>query len=223
MLHRLTETIYFGRLLTCDKHYCLGNLYFNNTTYSCSNWLQWGKCDNNIMQPKRTISYIPYSLWNKYPFLQKNSLRIRTRVLHTLRTIDENGEDLIHAYISFQCIPFFIIITVFITIHVYFRPYKKPPLLNMEFVQIGKLKKTKEEIEKTIKQKGGKVVAGIHNKLAAIISNEKEVQKMGTKMAEAKTKNIQVVSEEFLSDLENIDPVSSIISRNIADWGGNVS
>lgn len=93
----------------------------------------------------------------------------------------------------------------------------------MEFVQIGKLKKTKEEIEKTIKQKGGKVVAGIHNKLAAIISNEKEVQKMGTKMTEAKTKNIQVVSEEFLSDLENIDPVSSIISRNIADWGGNVS
>lgn len=222
-MHRLTETIYFGRLRKCDKYYCFGNLYFNNTTYSCSGWTQWGKCDNNKMQPKRSIPYIPYQLLKKYPFLQKNSGRTRNRVLHILRTIDENGEDLIHAYDLFKYIFFFIKITVFITIRVYFRPYKKPPLLNMEFVQIGKLKKTKEEIEKTIKRKGGKVVAGIHNKLAAVISNEKEVQKMGTKMTEAKTKNIQVVSEEFLSDLENIDPVSSIISRNIADWGGNVS
>lgn len=88
---------------------------------------------------------------------------------------------------------------------------------------IGKLKMPRQEIENTIKQMGGKVVMGIHNKLAAVISNEEEINKMSAKMALAKTHNIQVASEDFLSDIESRDPYLCIFSHCISEWGGNVS
>lgn len=93
----------------------------------------------------------------------------------------------------------------------------------MEFAVIGKLNVTKQEIENAIKKMGGKVVIGIHEKLAAVISNEVEIRKMNAKMTMAKTHNIQVISEEFLSSIESCDPFVSISSHCLSDWGGNVS
>ena len=93
----------------------------------------------------------------------------------------------------------------------------------MEFVLIGKLKTPKKKIESRIKMLGGKVVAEIHGKLAAVISNEDEIKKMGPKMTLAKTFDIQVVSEDFLTEVEKIDPCRYIICRSLSDWGGNVS
>ena len=92
----------------------------------------------------------------------------------------------------------------------------------MEFAIIGKLKMSHKDIESVIKKMGGRVVNGIHNKLAAVISNEEEIEKMGSKMVEARTCNVQVISEEFLSKLETVDPFSYIINRSLTDWGGNV-
>lgn len=63
----------------------------------------------------------------------------------------------------------------------------------------------------------------IHNKLAAVISNEEEIQKMSAKMALAKAHNIQVTSEDFLSSIESRDPYLCIFSHCISEWGGNVS
>lgn len=93
----------------------------------------------------------------------------------------------------------------------------------MEFALIGKLKTPQTQIESVIKKFGGKVVAKIHDKLAAVISDEDEIKKMGPKMTMAKTYNIQVVSEDFLTNIETTDPYICIISRKISDWGGNVS
>lgn len=104
-----------------------------------------------------------------------------------------------------------------------FRPYKHPTLFNMEFALIGKLKNSKQEIEKAIRKMGGKVVSVIHNKLAAIISNEEEVKRMGLQMKEAKKFNIQVVTVDFLTAVETTDPILYIISQSLADWGGDVS
>lgn len=95
----------------------------------------------------------------------------------------------------------------------------------MEFAVIGKLKMSKNEIESVIKKMGGRVVNGISNKLAAVISNQEEVGKMGSKMTEVKTCNIQVIPEEFLSELKNVDsfdPLAYISSCSLTDWGGNV-
>lgn len=93
----------------------------------------------------------------------------------------------------------------------------------MEFALIGKLKMPKQNMEKTIRKLGGRIVNGINDKIAAVISNQEEIEKMGPKMIEAKTCNIQVISEDYLSVAETVDPYVYILCNNLAEWGGNVS
>lgn len=93
----------------------------------------------------------------------------------------------------------------------------------MEFALIGKLNVTKSEIENAVKKAGGKVATGIHEKLVAVISNEVGISKMGAKMTLAKTHNIPVVSEDFLTNIETCDPFVCIASHCLSDWGENVS
>ncbi|KAG4065356.1 hypothetical protein HA402_012301 [Bradysia odoriphaga] len=192
ILHRLTDILSYGALDSCDK--CHGRLYFNNTTYSCSKYLPWGKCTNNVKHPKRHAAFI-ITMQSKYPFLVN---LVRDRALHSFRFEDENGTDLVNA------------------------PYKSPPLFNMEFAIIGKLKSSKVEIKEKIRKLGGRVVNKIHDKLAAVISNQEEIDKMEPIMAEAKACNIQIISEDFLSKMEDIDPLTYIVTRSLTDeWGGN--
>lgn len=72
---------------------------------------------------------------------------------------------------------------------------------------------------------GGRVVNKIHNKLAAVISNKDEVDKMGSKMTEAKVANIQVISEDFflVAEQQTTNAFEYIAKHNLAEWGGNVS
>lgn len=95
----------------------------------------------------------------------------------------------------------------------------------MEFVLVGIFKQPISNIKRLIKKLGGKVSAEIHDRVAAIISTVKEVQKMDKQMTEARKHNIQVVSEDFLDEIQksDADPISYIISKSISDWGGDVS
>lgn len=95
----------------------------------------------------------------------------------------------------------------------------------MEFVLVGNFKQPRGDLERLIRKLGGKVSAEIHNNAAAIISTPYEVQKMGNQMAEAKQLSIQVVSEDFLAEIQTpgVDPILYIISASICDWGGDVS
>lgn len=88
---------------------------------------------------------------------------------------------------------------------------------------IGNLKKPTAEITETISKMGGKVVSEIHSKVAAVISNKEEVQRMGHAMARAKRHGIQVVSVDFLTKLEPSDPILYVISESLSEWGGDVS
>lgn len=82
---------------------------------------------------------------------------------------------------------------------------------------------SKAEIKKKIRNLGGRVVNKIHDKLAAVISNQEEINKMGPLMAEAKACNIQIISEDFLAKMEDIDPFTYIVTRSLTDdWGGDV-
>lgn len=90
----------------------------------------------------------------------------------------------------------------------------------MEFVIIGKTEKPKDEIKKIIQKMGGKLGSSkIHDKVAAIISNESEIERMGSRMSEAKELGIQVVPESFLDDVKDGNAVSFIISQSLCDWG----
>lgn len=92
----------------------------------------------------------------------------------------------------------------------------------MEFAIVGDLLRSREEIERIIKKKGGSIAPRVHNRLAAVISNRGEVLKMGNQMAEAKAYDVQVVSEDFLIDIADRDPISQIIIGNLSSWGGDV-
>lgn len=95
----------------------------------------------------------------------------------------------------------------------------KPPLYNMEFVIIGKTEKSKDDIKKTIQRMGGKLGSKIHDKVAAVISNEAEVERMGSRMGDARDLGIQVVPEHFLDDAKDGNAVSYIVSQSLCDWG----
>lgn len=120
-------------------------------------------------------------------------------------------------------------------IHLYFgceiicsilhRPYKKPLLFNMEFVLVGSFKKPRGDLERLIQKLGGKVGAKIHDGVAAIVSNVKKVRKMGKRMKKARKYNVQVVSEDFLDEIQKpgADPIQYINSKSISNWAGDVS
>lgn len=94
----------------------------------------------------------------------------------------------------------------------------------MEFVLFGDLKQTNQEIERTIRKMGGKVVSVIHDELAAVISNKEEVNRMGSQIKIAKKHNIPVVSEDFLTEVsKGGDPIFYIICESLCEWGGDVS
>lgn len=95
----------------------------------------------------------------------------------------------------------------------------------MEFVLVGTFKKTRVNIERLIKKLGGRAGTEINNRVTAIVSTVNEVQKMDKEMIEARKHNIQVVSEEFLDEIQtpDVDPIFYIISKSISDWGGDVS
>lgn len=95
----------------------------------------------------------------------------------------------------------------------------------MEFVLVGSFTKPRGDIERQIRKLGGKVGITVHNRVAAIISTSSERRKMGNQMVEARKHSIQVVSEEFLTEIQTpgVDPIFYIISKSICDWGGDVS
>ncbi|KAJ6649063.1 Poly [ADP-ribose] polymerase [Pseudolycoriella hygida] len=195
ILHHLTDVLFFGRLDRCSK--CeSGQLIFDNSTYICTKEKAWDRCDYETKEPYRRPMSISERFIVKYPFLiLYNNAAVNNRVLHCFRTVDENGNDLVYGQ------------------------YKHPPLFNMEFAIIGNLARSKDEIERTIKRMGGKVAPRVHYKLAAVISNRGEVEKMSEQMMEAKAFNIQVVTEEFLVEIATNDPLQYIVTRNISNWG----
>ena len=95
----------------------------------------------------------------------------------------------------------------------------------MELVLIGNFSRPTADIEKQIRQMGGKVVTEVHDRVAAIISTADEVQKMGRQMEVARMYDIQVVTEDFLKETQSpdVDPIGYILSESICDWGSNVS
>lgn len=98
-LHHFTDILYFGALVECPK--CPGKLIFENSTYVCTQVSSWDKCDYAVKTPRRFIARdlsFP-SILRKLPYLNVKLSTMRTRVLHCFRLIDENGTDLVHAYV----------------------------------------------------------------------------------------------------------------------------
>lgn len=68
---------------------------------------------------------------------------------------------------------------------------------------------------------GGKVGTKITNLFAAIISIPAEVERMCSRMQEAKDMQIQVVPEDYFENAKAGGEISYITSKSICDWVSN--
>lgn len=92
----------------------------------------------------------------------------------------------------------------------------------MEIGIIGRTKRPREQLKSAIEKMGGKLVTKIHDKLAAIISNEREIERMTARMEDAKNFGIQIVPENFVDDIADGGTIEYIKTASISEWGADV-
>lgn len=202
----VADIMSFGALDKCAK--CPnGRFIFGKQGYICTGDLtEWVKCENLVREPKRLAVKIPAALKKSCEFLNsfKSVLEHRAIKFAPITNLGnryvkkEEGEG----------------------------PRverEKPPLYNLEFAIIGDTKGDKEEIKKLILKLGGKVTTKLHEKLAAVISTEAEVEKLNKRMETVKDLGIQVVPEDYLTSVKSGGAIDDISTKAICDWGTDVS
>jgi len=95
----------------------------------------------------------------------------------------------------------------------------------MQFVILGRTQKDKEELKKEILLLGGTVTTKIHQDLAAVISNQNEVEKMNKRMEDVKSHDIQVITEDFIEEAKEYTdaPIMLLKKKTISSWGGDIN
>ncbi|KAF3422106.1 hypothetical protein E2986_01385 [Frieseomelitta varia] len=208
IIDRLSDAIYFGALKPCPK--CNGQLVYNSGTgYKCTGDLtEWTKCENVTQNPNRKKFIISSDMKETYSDLKSLKCKIRKRLVKisvpsTSSIIKK--EDEVDSGIKVEA--------------------KPRPLKHMQFVIIGHTGKDKNTLKKEILHLGGEVITKLHENVAAIISTQREIDKMSKKMEEAKNLNIQVITEDFIEEAkEYTKPAISLIKKKtISSWGGNLS
>ena len=207
IIDRLADAIYFGALKPCIK--CNGQLaYTSGFGYKCTgNLTEWTKCEYVTQDPKRKKFVIPANLKELYPGLKSLKCKVRKRLIKLAvpSTSTSVNKDDVDSGVKIEA--------------------KPKPLKHMQFVIIGRTERNKDSLKKEIMLLGGDVTSKIHEHVAAIISNQQEIEKMNKKMEEAKKFNIQVITEDFIEEAkEYIMPAITLIEKKtISSWGGNLS
>lgn len=203
-LERVCDILTFGALVPCPK--CQGQYVLQKSAYTCEgNLTEWVKCLNTDKKPSRVPTKIPSELKKTYSFLEKYKSVVSDRVIKyvppslstTMSKVKK--EEQLEPKIKRE----------------------KPPLYNLQFVILGKTSTPKEELKEKIAKLGGKVTTKITSTIAAVISTPEEVERMGSRMQEAKDMQIQVVPEEFIEDAKSGGALSYITSKTICDWGSD--
>ncbi|XP_049283298.1 poly [ADP-ribose] polymerase [Anopheles funestus] len=206
VLDRVCDTLLFGALERCSK--CGGQYVLQKASYVCEgNLTNWVKCMNSEKAPPRKNAVIPADLRAAYSFLKRYKSNVRDRVF---RYVPPSISTVMKSVKKEEELPS--------------EPKvkrEKPPLYNMEFVILGKTATPKDQLKLRIQKLGGKVVTKIASHTAAIISTPEEVERLNSRMCEAKELQIQVVPEEFLDDVQGGGALSFITSRAICDWGSD--
>lgn len=204
MLDHLSDMFAFGTLKPCPK--CSGQLnYVSGVGYKCTgNATKWAKCEYVTQDPKRKKCTIPEELKDNSIFQSKVSRRL-VKVTAPSTSSAVKKEDDTDGAPKIQG--------------------KPKPLKNMQFVIIGQTKKDKEALTKDIVLLGGSVTTKLHDKLAAVISNPKEIEKMNKRMEEVQSLDIQVITEDFVEEAKDYtDPPFMLIkNKTISEWGGDIN
>ncbi|KYN13833.1 PREDICTED: poly [ADP-ribose] polymerase [Trachymyrmex cornetzi] len=202
----LTDMLYFGALQPCPK--CNGQFIYNSGLgYKCTgNATEWSKCEYVTQDPKRKLCEIPIDM-EAFPIKSYKS-KIRKRIfkitMPSSSGIIKKEEDEADGP----------------------KIQGKPrPLKNMQFVILGRTQKDKEELKREILLLGGTVVTKIHQDLAAVISNQNEVDKMNKRMEDVKSHDIQVITEDFIEEAKEYtdSPIMLLKKKTISSWGGDIN
>lgn len=204
-LMRVSDILTFGALKPCTK--CGGQFVLQKSAYICEgNLTEWVKCLTAEAKPARVPAIIPDEIKLQFRFLAKYKSVVSDRVIKyvppslstTMKKVKKE-EELTEPKIKRE----------------------KPPLYNLEFVILGKTETPKDQLKDKILKLGGKVTTKITNTIAAIISTPAEVERMGSRMQEAKDMQIQVVPEDYIEDAKAGGAISYITSKSICDWGSD--
>ncbi|XP_076286203.1 poly-(ADP-ribose) polymerase [Lasioglossum baleicum] len=208
ILDRLSDAFCFGALKPCSK--CSGQLvYTSGVGYKCTGDLsEWTKCEYVTQDPKRKKISIPSNVKQGYPDLESLKCKVKRRLIKVTAASTSTlvkKEDEVDSGPKVQA--------------------KPKPLKHMQFFIIGRMAKDKNDLKKEIINLGGEVSSKLHENIAAVISTQKEIDKMSARMEEAESLNIQVITEDFLEEAkEYTKPAISLIKKKtISTWGGDLS
>lgn len=201
ILDRLADCFAFGALLPCPE--CKGQLALGTGGYRChGNLTEWTKCTYTTKTPKRQPFVIPEELELNFPLLQEYKYVARERVFPS-----EEEKPSVVEKSSDQCDG---------------QTKKKLPLSGMRFV-INKTEKSKADLTKAIGYLGGSVVSKVDEGVMAVISTQADVEKMSSKIVEAKRLNIHVITEDFVEAAKEDNVLNLIKEKNICSWGGDLT
>lgn len=218
MLDRLADIMTFGKLLPCPECKDGQFVFRSGVGYQCQgNISEWAKCENKTLEPPRGPFKVPSDMKEKSPFLESYKYKPNKRIIKITAP---------------TALP------ASVTSHLPNFPVKSepgaegksmpkinrpaPPFSNLEFVIQGKLETDKNELKNKIVKNGGKVGTKVHSKTFAVISTEAEVERMGSRIEQAKDEDIHVVSEDFVQAvLDGETALSAIKKKCISSWGGD--
>ncbi|XP_033328280.2 poly-(ADP-ribose) polymerase [Megalopta genalis] len=208
LLDRLSDAICFGALKPCSK--CSGQLvYTSGLGYKCTGDVtEWAKCEHVTQDPKRKKISIPSNLKQQYPELKSLKSKVNRRLIKVTAPSTSTSikkEDEVDSGPKVQS--------------------KPKPLKHMQFFIIGRTGRDKADLKKEIIHLGGEVSAKLHENVTAVISTQKEIDKMSAKMEEAQSLDIQVITEDFIDEAkEYTKPALPLIKKKtISSWGGDLS
>ena len=206
LLDRCADFLTFGALAKCQK--CKkGDMIFAKHGYQCNSMVdEWAQCGNFEEKPLRVKCKIPSAMKKDEEgnFFAKYKSKVEDRAVRPAVMNVKKEEEKSHreAKVTRQ----------------------REPLYNMHVVVVGNLSTPKEELKRLITRMGGKLVTKLQEKIAVVISNAEEVEKMNKRMQEVQSYNIQVVSEDFLKAIEKgspTDTIEKIKSMSICSWGSD--
>jgi poly [ADP-ribose] polymerase len=209
MLDQAADFLTFGAIESCSK--CItGDLILAKGGYVCNGVIdEYTSCDYFTAKPARRHCKITDQLKRSSPnFLATYRSRVKERAL---RPKEENK--LVYERQEVGSVRNFSV-----------KRKKREPLYGLHLSAVGRLDIDRKVLKAQIEKMGGRLVSKLQEKIAAVISNEYEVEKMNKRMQEVKRLNIQVVPEDFVSSIENgtrEEAIEKIKTLAISEWGSD--
>ncbi|XP_050310535.1 poly [ADP-ribose] polymerase [Anthonomus grandis grandis] len=206
MYDRISDIMTFGALEPCNE--CKdGQLVFNKLGYTCTgNISEWAKCTNVTKDPKRSKFRVPSDLKEEVSWLKTYKYVPRKRVIK-----DANPTKIVKKEIKDE---------------VDGKPKVTralPALYDMQFVILGTPERGKDVLKGEIQALGGKVITKISKSVMAVISDKSMVENMGSRIKEAESEQVHVVSEDFIDEAKDQSGKipDLIIKKSICNWGSD--